>query len=175
MNEIAKRSASERLQKAMGLEKLGPSDTARHLNILPQYVTMSKSEKYWPKMPKSAWDRILLWVNSGETLHHFKPPVELPPKEIARKPAPHPELTKEEKQMLQIKDIPTVKETVKPDLDFIQPIDPEPEVQKEQLIQELSKSVRINPVQQLTDTDARLKISLDIEINLVINGKKITL
>ena len=158
MNEIAKRSASERLQKAMGLEKLRPSDTARHLNILPQYVTMSKSEKYWPKMPKSAWDRILLWVNSGETLHHFKPPVELPPKEISRKPA---EVKPEE--------------TVKPELDFIQPIDPEPEIQKGQLIQKLSKSVRINPVQQLTDTDARLKISLDIEINLMINGKKITL
>jgi hypothetical protein len=75
LNDVAKRSASERLFKAMTLEKLGPSETAMKLNILPQYVTMSKQEKYWPKMPKSAWDRILLWCNSGETLHHFKIPV----------------------------------------------------------------------------------------------------
>lgn len=158
LNEIAKRSAAGRLAKAMQLEKLGPSDAARHLNILAQYISMSKQEKFWSKMPKSAWDRIMHWCNTGETIHHYKPPIELPAKEIARKPA-------------EVKP----KETVKPDLDFIQPIDPEPEVQKEQLIQELSKSVHINPVQQLTDTDARLKISLDIEINLMINGKKITL
>lgn len=98
LNDIAKRSAAERLVKAMQLEKIGPSEVARFLNILPQYVTMAKQEKYWPKMPRSAWDRILLWCNSGETLHHFKipngeikkeeskPKIELPPKEIARRP-----------------------------------------------------------------------------------------
>lgn len=151
INDIAKRSAAERLLKAMQLEKLGPSDAARKLNILASYVSMSKQEKYWPKMPKSAWDRILLWCNSGETLHHFKlpngevikddikkPVIELPPKEIARKPP----------------------EIIKPDEKITAPL-------------VVEKSVPA-PAQEFTDT-ARLKVCLGIEINLVINGQKISL
>lgn len=161
INDVAKRSAAERLLKAMQLEKLGPSDAARKLNILASYVSMSKQEKYWPKMPKSAWDRILLWCNTGETLHHFKipngevkkeeakltnwpskdemkPRIELPPKEIARKPA----------------------EIIKPDEKITAPL-------------AVEKSVPL-PTQEFTDT-ARLKVCLDIEINLVINGQKISL
>jgi hypothetical protein len=87
LNEIAKRSAAERLKKAMEMEKVGPSETGRKLGILDTYISMMKTEKFWPKMPKSAWDRIMHWCNSGETIHHYKLPIELPPKEISRKPA----------------------------------------------------------------------------------------
>ncbi|MEN6569030.1 MAG: hypothetical protein ABFC18_03355 [Rikenellaceae bacterium] len=147
MNDIAKKSAAERLIKAMELEKLGPSDTGRKLGILPQYVTMSKQEKYWPKMPKSAWDRILHWVNTGETLHHYKPPIELAPKEIARKPIENSRVATEEetKKIIDSMKLPAPL--------AVEKLTPAPDV-------------------QFTDT-ARLKVALDIEINLVVNGQKI--
>jgi len=153
INDVAKRSAAERLVKAMQLEKMGPFDAARKLNILAQYISMSKQEKFWPKMPKSAWDRILLWCNTGETLHHFKVPngevkkddikkkvIELPPKEISRKPP----------------------DIVNPDEKITAPLELE--------VEKLSPAL----TQEFTDT-ARLKVCLDIEINLVINGQKISL
>jgi hypothetical protein len=150
MNDIAKRSAAERLKKAMDLEKMGPSEAARHLNILGQYISMSKQEKFWPKMPKSAWDRILFWCNSGETIHHFK----LPSDEIILQPK-----AKVEKGII-------------PDGNFIK--------NQKQIIDSVNKIIaplavekaKPDPGQDFTDT-ARLKVCLDIEINLVINGQKV--
>jgi len=146
MNDIAKQSASIRLRKAMELEKITTNETARQLNIKPQYLSMALNEKTWNKLSKAAWDRILFWVNSGETLHHFKIPngevvlgmkkpiIELPPKEISR--------TKPEDKPDKIT-APLAVEKKQPD-----------------------------PGQDFTDT-ARLKVCLDIEINLVINGQKV--
>lgn len=75
MNDIAKQAAAERLITAMAKEKMGPSEAARKMNILPQYVTMAKDPKYYHKMPAKAWDRILQWINSGESLERFKIPI----------------------------------------------------------------------------------------------------
>jgi len=144
MNDIAKQSAAGRLRKALELEKLGSSSAARQLNILPQYISMALNEKFWDKMPKSAWDRILLWVNSGETLHHFKIPIGEPVKEEKRKELPPKIISRTPIQNTDNK------LTVPPAVNKIEP----------------------KQEQQFTDT-ARLKVCLDIEINLVINGQKI--
>lgn len=156
MNDIAKKSASERLVKAMEFEKLGPSEVGRKLGILPQYITMAKQEKFWPKMPRSAWDRILHWVNSGETIHHYKPPIELAPKEISRRPAGE----KTEQMQVTKNNLPVYKDPPKM-----------PERTEAPLA---VKKITPSPDVQFTDT-ARLKVALDIEINLVINGQKINL
>lgn len=155
MNEIAKRSAVERLHKAMELEKISTSETARQLNILPQYLSMALNEKTWDKLSKAAWDRILFWCNSGETIRHFKIPtgeaivqswkkkssIQLPPKVIGR--------------------IATQDEAKKI-IDSVDKITAPLAVEK----------ASPDPGQDFTDT-ARLKVCLDIEINLVINGQKV--
>jgi hypothetical protein len=74
MNDIAKQSCIERLKKAMDLEKMTTGDTARHLNLNPCYISMALNEKSWVKLPKSSWERLILWCNSGSTLSHFKIP-----------------------------------------------------------------------------------------------------
>jgi hypothetical protein len=74
MNDIAKQSCIERLKKAIDLERMTTGDAARHLNLNPSYVSMALNEKHWKKMPRSAWDRLIQWCNSGSTLSHFKIP-----------------------------------------------------------------------------------------------------
>jgi len=150
MNEIsvftgllrsAKRSAVERLKKAMELEKIGPSETARKLNILPVYISMALNEKYWDKLSKAAWDRILFWCNSGETIHHFK--------------IPQGEAVVEEKKKAVVKKSLTTSAK-----------SAQVEPSNEKMI------TPAGPSQDFTDT-ARLKVCLDIEINLVVNGQKV--
>lgn len=179
MNEIAKKSASERLVKAMDHEKLGPSEVGRKLGLLPQYITMAKQEKFWPKMPRSAWDRILHWVNSGETIHHYKPPIELAPKEISRKPA-------EVKPEVIESNIPNIKEVAKEaGYNLIRKaVDKSIEIQREAeagnpepilSLDNVLNAIKVNPAHHLADTNTRLKISLDIEINFIVNGQKINM
>jgi len=152
MNDIAKTQTQTRLVKAMEHEGLRPSEAAEKLGIMANYISMIKNEKMWDKCPAKAWDAVLLWANSGQTIKEFgekhgkvlspEKHIELPPKVIAIK---------------------------KPDNDF--------------------KSIKVTPENKdKVELDARLsnhpffsgkpdnqKISIDIEINLIINGKRIVL
>jgi hypothetical protein len=181
MNDIAKKSISEKFTKALQTEKMQVKDAAIIIGIMPTYASMMKNEALWGKCPIPVWDKALAWVNSGQTLRKYAEkhghvlPVtpapgvkELTPEEKALLGVPFKmdeepgiEMTLEERMAPRTKLTPEeigslkgpIKKDKKTDLDFIQPIDPDPTLQR-------------------TET-ARLKVCLDIEINLVINGQKV--
>ena len=102
MNEIAKTQTQTKLVKAMEHEGLRPSEAAAIIGIMPNYISMIKNPNQWDKCPSKAWDAVLLWVNSGQSLKEYsekhgkvlppeKPHIELPPKVISVK---QPEINK---------------------------------------------------------------------------------
>lgn len=143
MNDIAKKSISEKFTKAVQTEKLQVKDAAMIIGIIPTYASMIRNEALWSKCPIPVWEKALAWVNSGQSLKVYG---EKHGHVLPAAPAPGvKELTPEEKDLLAWGKIAE---------DFIQPVDPDPEVR------------------QYTES-ARLKVCLDIEINLVINGQKV--
>ena len=174
MNDIAKKSISEKFTKAVQTEKLQVKDAAMAIGIMPTYASMIRNEALWGKCPIPVWDKALAWVNSGQSLKvygekhgHVLPAApapgvkELTPEKKDSLGRPYngieealkgrqSEWTPEERKALAESMFPTKKA----EKDFIQPIDPDPEVR------------------QYTES-ARLKVCLDIEINLVINGQKV--
>ena len=138
MNDISKTNTQTRLNKAIESEGL---------KINEVYVSMIRNEKFWPNCSAAAWDSVLTWINSGQSLKEYsekhgkvlspeKPRIELPPKVIAVKKA---EVIPDNKK--------------KPEITG--PI--------------------LTPALICETREERQKISIDIEINLIINGKKITL
>ena len=179
MNNIAKKSASERLKKAMELEKIGPSETARKLNILSQYISMSQDEKYWPKMSRKAWDRILLWCNSGETIHHFKIPIgevkieekkriELPPKILSVKPGIQKEIKSDEKALIAEQN-KGIQKPIKEPYSYLadMPAGNKPEIKP---------SIEVIPpaTECIEEMDA-VKIKIIIDLQIYVNGREIKL
>lgn len=99
MNDIAKTNIKTKLEKALETEAVGASAAGRILNINPSYVSMIKNPATWPKCPNSAWESVLLWVNSGQSLMEYsekhgrvcpekKENRMIISREIERKPAP---------------------------------------------------------------------------------------
>jgi len=185
MNDIAKKSISEKFTKAVQTEKLQVKDAAMAIGIMPTYASMIRNEALWKNCPIPVWDKALAWVNSGQSLKvygekhgHVLPGAPAPgvktltPEEKDALGHPFkeddkasggwwPGWTPKEKEVMGESIAPTKKasipddpETTKAIEDFIQLPDPEPEVR------------------QYTES-ARLKVCLDIEINLVINGQKV--
>jgi hypothetical protein len=146
MNDIVKTSIKTKLESAMARERLKPSETARIFGIHPNYVSMIKNPDTWMKCPNSAWESILTWVNSGQGL------IEWSEKHGKVLPEKH-----EPMQEIVISKVPGKKAVKTPAIQK-QPFEVKPPV----------------PEQQFTDT-ARLKVALDIEINLVVNGQKVKL
>lgn len=71
MNDIAKKSISERLIKAMEQERFRPTDVAEGFGLSSSYISMIRKEVHWKACPLRAWEVVLAWVNSGDSLHHY--------------------------------------------------------------------------------------------------------
>jgi len=223
MNDIAKKSISEKFTKALQTEKMQVKDAARIMGIMPTYASMVKNEALWGKCPIPVWDKILAWVNSGQTLRKyaekhgrvllpeqraskdFMQPnklaqevkrafgrdenpegKELTPEETAAQGVPfkmeeepRTEMMPEEKEMLRDSMFPSKKESLIDDpIRITEIMAGSPSLKKsgkpiksEQKSPELER-ITPEPVQKYTES-ARLKVCLDIEINLVINGQKV--
>ena len=94
MNDIAKAQTQIRLVKAMEHESLKVVEAAQKLGILSNYISMIKNEKTWDQCPLKAWEAVLTWINSGQSLKEYgdkhgkilpEKHIELPPKVIAVK------------------------------------------------------------------------------------------
>jgi hypothetical protein len=195
MNDIAKKATMEKLLHTIEVEKLeSKSEIARKLGIRSNYISMILNEKQWPHCPKSAWEGVLNWLNSGWTLRQYAEKYPAPaevktilvPKPIEiNMPTDLQEKIKEaDKQMDAILKEP-VKKHPKPypvngdDIKEMHGATPDTSHPAEQIIREAVKShplavEALQPKQEFTDT-ARLKIALDIEINLVVNGHKVSM
>lgn len=71
MNEIAKENTKERLVKAIESEGLLNQDVAGIFDMHPSYMSWFKNPKYWEKIGDTFWERVLAWVNSGQTLKEY--------------------------------------------------------------------------------------------------------
>jgi hypothetical protein len=158
------------------------------LGINGTYLSMILNKNTWGKCPKSAWEAVLNWLNSGYTLAQFskKFPVKEQPKKESEQP-----LIKIKPGVLEARQrVLAEREKEKSMEPILTPASDEfiktamqgtdkPEKPAEQVIKEAVKThplavESLQPKQEFTDT-ARLKIALDIEINLVVNGHKVSM
>jgi len=146
MNEIAKTNIKTKLDKAIESEKIAINEVANSIGILPQYISMIRNEKTWDKVSKGAWESILNWINSGQTI-----------KEYGKK---HGKVCPEKHEPLQ--------GTV------ISKIITEPVTHKKSDSKNNLTAPDLPEYLEEIET-VRLKIALDMEINLFINGQKIQL
>lgn len=68
MNEITKKSIQGKLIKVMDEQSLKPGQVAKFLGLNPIYVSMIRNEGQWNKCPRTAWETVLSWINSGTSM-----------------------------------------------------------------------------------------------------------
>jgi len=71
MNDIAKSQTQNKLNKAIETEGLKINEVAECLGIKATYISMIRNEKHWPNCSIAAWDSVLKWVNSGQSLKEY--------------------------------------------------------------------------------------------------------
>jgi hypothetical protein len=190
MSIIDKKSISGALKEAMAREDLNTRAVAKALNLNPCYISMCQNPNSWDSMGKAPWVRLEEWAVTRDKISEFKIPEgeEIwKPKEKAFTAADVKKAEKSFREEMDAHDKRVVERNHRPEVDV-----PFTSANTELrgvngIIAEL-KSININ----LNEENARLrsileknnvvtpasvtqKLSLDIEINLVINGKKITL
>jgi hypothetical protein len=153
MNDISKTNTQTRLNRAMETEGIKPSEAARILGIRDNYVSMMRNSEQWPKCPAGAWEATLKWINTGQTL-----------KEYGDK---HGKVLPEQKHI----ELPPKVIAVKKPEPEIKPLKITAEnKEKVEAAERLSKHPFFSGVHE-----EKQRICIDIEINLIINGKKISL
>src|SRR5574343_234871 len=182
ITESQKHAIIEKLRRQRENEHISNTDAGRNLGIPANYVSMMCNPEQWEKCPAWAWNKVNTWYNSGQKLSEYSTA------HAAVSPRQAEELKPEVKKVL----VQETKEALKKEAEYIkQQMKKEFENQtlaeglgraKEELIREAAnisttaplavESVLPEPGQQFTDT-ARLKVALDIEINLVVNGQKV--
>lgn len=167
MKPELKKLISEHLRDSITREDLTNREAAEMLKIQPGYISLVFNEKHRDSCPANAWEKLEAWHTSRQTLkewQNFGQYVE-PVKESENETKTAPE---EQKPVKSSK--PKVKQKRKADPDKIQA----------EAFSKYSSTEAPFPVipavatpdVQFTDT-ARLKVALDIEINLVVNGQKV--
>jgi hypothetical protein len=142
-----KKIMAEHLRDAMNREDLSTREAARCLNLAPYYLSMSQNENSWAAMGRSPWERIEQWHNTREKLTSFR----IPEGEEIWKP--------KEKSVDPPKKSPVIKE----------------KVAVEKNAEDLPGVIEIKHSQAYSPEIQRLKVALDIEINLTVNGQKVQL
>jgi hypothetical protein len=170
---------SDALIEAMNRENLHTREAARALNLNPCYVSMVQNPKSWDQIGKTAWARIEDWFYTRGPIVLFEIPAMeqiWKPKEKVYTPDPNQDKRQKEKDKIEEK----IGQEVLSNDEKTLSKDRKTNVKK---LLKQSKNTNILPShpfeakqpiteQQFTDT-ARLKIALDIEINLLINGQKV--
>ena len=156
LTETQKHSISEKLNRAIEAEHIMLMEAARNLGTAPNYLSMIRNTGQWHKCAKSGWEAVSLWANSGQKLSEYCPAhgsIAMP-ENNELKPEVKKVLIAETKEALK-------KEAAGKPVDKVNLTIPLP-----------AEPVTPEPGQQFTDT-ARLKVELDIEIYLVVNGQKV--
>jgi hypothetical protein len=146
MELTTKKVLSEHLRDAMSKEDLSTRQAAKYLNIAPYYLSMSQNKNSWSAMGKRPWERIEEWHDTRDKLSAFQ----IPEGEEVRKPKEKTDDQVKTKPEIK-KEVATIAKTIPQELDPIKKKEPEPSYQETQ----------------------RLKVVLDIEINIVVNGQNV--
>ena len=169
ITESQKHAISEKLNRAI--------EASRHLGTPANYLSMIRNPMQWPRCPKSGWEAVEIWYNSGQKLSEFS--VQhgaVSPRQASElKPEVKKVLVEEMKEALKEEEvrqkaIKAIQETGKIFMDEAKKREAEKPAGYNLIIKEPQYAP--DPDQQFTDT-ARLKVALDIEINLVVNGQKV--
>lgn len=71
MNDIAKKSASDKFLSALKKEELSKSEAGACVGLEAEHVSYLFNEKYWNRFGQSKWDNLLAWCNSGQSLKEY--------------------------------------------------------------------------------------------------------
>jgi hypothetical protein len=195
MSNLTREQISTALIQAMGKEDLNTRAAAKFLNLNPCYVSMARNPKSWDSMGKTPWVRLEEWVQTREALKLFSIPEgeeEWKPKEKAQ--GTEQKAQKQEQNAesgdkkagskIKLKFITApIKEKKKKDTvknEEIRPAYTHSEEYVQSLIckiTDLTNKLEAKPaIENIPIPDpTRVKIAMDIEINLVVNGQRVTI
>lgn len=166
MGTLNKEQISDALIEAMNKEDLHTRAAAGHLNLNPCYISMAQNPKSWDSMSNPAWVRLEEWYGTRGPIALF----EIPDGEEIWKPKERYNGVRKEAVSMGLRAPNKNKEEGKKEGKKVEKSDPPPVQNKPPV------KVEIEPKQEPQFTDAvRLKVALDIEINLVVNGQKVQL
>jgi hypothetical protein len=188
MSTINKKQISEALIKAMQREELHTRESAQKLNLNPCYISMAQNPNSWDAMGKASWIRLEEWFNTNSPLGLFTIPAGEEIWKAKEKPAKTDAANvtfKNDKSDITAATEKKTKKAEKPpkfNYDFLKDAKfmNYKEVKAEftdlvaREIGKLEQKLTILPVLQTTDSTWQ-KIAIDIEINLVVNGQKVSL
>jgi hypothetical protein len=167
-----KEESARHLIEQMNREELNTRATAGFLNLNPIYISMVQNKTSWDSMSRVSWERIIEWHDTREKISEFR----IPEGEEIWKPKEKINTTEVSTPVIKEK-----KEKKKPDKikrDPAPPVtDPTPGAEKNDTSgapEHLPAAVNAELLVSEPET-ARLRVALDIEINLVINGQRINL
>jgi|WetSurSiteA1Bulk_404760.scaffolds.fasta_scaffold41437_2 hypothetical protein len=173
-----KKAISDALKEAMNKEDLNTRAAAKALNLNPCYVSMAQNPKSWDAMGKTPWIRLEEWFLTRGSISSF----EIPDGEDIWKPkekaqdAPKKDVSKHsagEKRKIaeydpkKLNEEKEVEEHSPENSDFLTAIDKINEATEFIVKTVIPESMKHDPL--------KLKLALDIEINLTINGQKVHL
>ena len=151
MNDIYKTNIKTKLDNAMEKEGLRPSEVAHIFGFHANYISMIRNPETWVKCPKSAFEAVSAWINTGQGLKEYS---EKHGRVYPEKHEPKPGTV-----------ISRVIET--------KPINSEPLVKAKPEALERRRTEIESCNGLLVEEPMNKKIIIDIEINLIINGRKI--
>lgn len=187
ITESQKHAISEKLNRAIEAEHIMLTEAARNLGTSSNYLSMIRYPKQWPRCAKSGWEAVYQWANSGQKIREYSTAHgrTMMPEVKQKLVAEVKEALKETDKELTNTGNQLIKELQRNEDKNLDKMVENTEIQA---IKELAaekpaanisttaplavESVLPEPGQQFTDT-ARLKVALDIEINLVVNGQKV--
>jgi hypothetical protein len=170
-----KKAISEHLINALNKEDIHTREAAKFLNLNPCYVSMARNENSWDAMGKASWTRLEEWHLTRDKISQFNIPEG---EEIWKPKEKSPDASKKDvikhKKQKETGNVPKMEDPPPP------PVIKSPGVEPTKILGPKNEAPfqveEITPPAKTYFTDtARLKVALDIEINLVVNGQKIRL
>ena len=193
MSTIDRVGIKEKLIAAIDREMLPNREVARILNIHPCYISMVKNEKLWDSITSNVWNRFNEWLLTRDTINNFQIPEGEEIYKVKEKEAKKAEPAAMGPQFIAVyghtepikpepkKKLKKVKEPVYT-ADYVKGLEERIDYQANKLMEANNQIIKYcDLVKDLSDTPAntadiiRQRVSLDIEINLVVNGQKVRL
>ena len=190
---------ADHLRSCAEREELRTREIAKYLNLAPFYISMALNPKSWDSMSRAAKERIIEFSMSRERIQDFKIPEGEPiwtpegkPKSEAEKARGEEisEFRKEEKPNAEpVKKFRKVEKPAETKPGLSKPaVDKAIENLKDKLSGRVAEKIaeKLYPVPEYEEilpaggkeifwNSGKTKLSIDIEINLIINGQKIQL
>lgn len=189
MNSPSKKEISDALREAMNREEINTRAAAAALNLNPCYISMCLNPNSWDSMAKAAWERIEEWFYTRDLLELFSIPegeeIWKPKEKEEGQKGRKGEEEKEEKsgeRKAESEDKREGKNVVKkavPHDSFLKIKEEkaafaEGKKEVDELVKKHIPQIPTHSIAAPQFTDAvRIKVALDIEINLIVNGQKV--